>query len=100
MLIHQPATPQSGKILSEKTIANTEHTLLEDSISGIWKTRTHENAPPRTSGNPEHDGTVEADVVKTASSQAMQRIMVSVPTETLHPGRMAGQMLIYMRTKD
>ena len=57
--------------------------------------RTHENAPPTTSGNPEHDVTVEADVMKTASSQTAQRRIESMPKEAVHPGRMAGQMSIY-----
>ena len=57
--------------------------------------RTHENAPPTTSGNPEHDVTVEADVIKTASSQTAQRRIDSMPKEAVHPGRMAGQMSIY-----
>ena len=57
--------------------------------------RTHKNAPPMTSGNPEHDVTVEADIVKTASSQAVQRRIDSMPKEAVHPGRMAGQMSIY-----
>ena len=57
--------------------------------------RTHENAPPTTSENPEHDVTVEADVIKTASSQTAQRRIDSMPKEAVHPGRMAGQMSIY-----
>ena len=57
--------------------------------------RTNENAPPTTSENPEHDVTVEADVIKTASSQTAQRRIESMPKEAVHPGRMAGQMSIY-----
>ena len=57
--------------------------------------RTHENAPPTTSGIPEHDVTVDADVMKTASSQAVHRRIDSMPKEAVHPGRMAGQMSIY-----
>ena len=57
--------------------------------------RTHEDAPPTTSGNPEHDATVEADVMKTASSQTAQRRIDAMQKEAVHPGRMAGQMSIY-----
>ena len=57
--------------------------------------RTHKNVPPTTSGTPEHDVTVEADVMKTASSQAVQGRIDSMPKEAVHPGRMAGQMSIY-----
>ena len=59
------------------------------------KPRTQENAPPTTSGNPEDDETVEADVIKTASSQMIQRRMDSMPKEAVYPGRMAGQTSIY-----
>ena len=34
--------------------------------------RTHENAPPTTSGNSEHDETAEADVMNTASKTVIK----------------------------
>ena len=108
---HQPATPQSGKHCQRRRlrIRNTpagglyfrkldnpnSHSQTLNLETDGNEPRTHENAPPTTSGNPEHDVTVEADVIKTVSSQTAQRRIDAMQKEVVHPGQMAGQMSIY-----